>query len=214
MNDTPATPLTSLTGLARARARGNRIGKQKHSGHPSDASDTPTRVSDRYSWHDAFLAELEQTGNVKGSCRKAGIAFKTAYRHFESCPAFARRWREALDRGVDRSREARRGARARAKQERSVCWLKRWHAVFLESLTDRFAIIEACKVAKVSPQLVQKHVAKFPELARRIRKVQLLHLEIRKYRPDHHVDVVTEESHPVSPPAGESIHPQENEGQQ
>ena len=48
-----------------------------------------------------FLRTLTETVNVTLSCRKAGIPRRTAYDWREADAAFARRWDETLEEGID-----------------------------------------------------------------------------------------------------------------
>ncbi len=50
---------------------------------------------------DLFLKALTETVNVTLSCRKAGVPRRTVYDWREADAAFARRWDEALEEGID-----------------------------------------------------------------------------------------------------------------
>ena len=49
-----------------------------------------------------FLAALGATCNVKAACAAVGLTAASAYRHRARWPAFARRWRAAVEEGYDR----------------------------------------------------------------------------------------------------------------
>lgn len=53
------------------------------------------------SWQEPFLRVLADTCNVRLACRVAGIGRTTAYRRRDRSPAFAERWDDAVDDGVD-----------------------------------------------------------------------------------------------------------------
>ena len=55
----------------------------------------------RPSRQDAFLEALTQTVNVTLACRRAGLSRRTVYDWRAKDEAFARKWDEALDEGVD-----------------------------------------------------------------------------------------------------------------
>lgn len=47
-------------------------------------------------WKTIFLAHLAESGNVKASCRKAGVSRQTAYLHRAQDDEFAQAWEHAL----------------------------------------------------------------------------------------------------------------------
>jgi hypothetical protein len=51
---------------------------------------------------DAFLKHLGETCDVSAAAERVGLHRSTLYKHKRTKPAFARRWAEALDMGVDR----------------------------------------------------------------------------------------------------------------
>ncbi|MDP2329908.1 MAG: hypothetical protein Q8M19_04335 [Reyranella sp.] len=51
---------------------------------------------------DAFLQHLTETGDVSVAAERVGLHRSTLYKHKSAKPAFARRWTEALEMGLDR----------------------------------------------------------------------------------------------------------------
>jgi hypothetical protein len=155
------------------------------------------------SWHPVFLETLSRTGNIRAACKAGGVNPQTAYEHKAKFPLFGKQWLEAQAVGVDRDRKERWAARAaRARRPRQDMSSKGWHALFLEALTDRFSVFDACEATAVSADLVQKHLTRFPEFTRRAGKIMKLHLEIQKHDPSHHVDAY--QTAPLQPPSVQS----------
>ena len=55
----------------------------------------------RRTWENAFFAALEKTGVVAWAAKAAGVGRRTVYDHLQADPAFADRWRNALDTAAD-----------------------------------------------------------------------------------------------------------------
>jgi hypothetical protein len=60
----------------------------------------PIPVPDK-SWHDSFIASYEVSGNVRLSCKQAGISRTEAYREYQTDAAFKARWDEAKENAID-----------------------------------------------------------------------------------------------------------------
>lgn len=56
---------------------------------------------DRGEWAPAFLEALRNSGNVRASCRAAGISRQSAYDFRGNDAPFATAWQEALDEAID-----------------------------------------------------------------------------------------------------------------
>lgn len=65
-----------------------------------------------HTWHDTFLAELRQCGNVRAACYRAKVERSTVYRARKEDPEFAEAWKSALEDAID-SLEAEAWRRAR-----------------------------------------------------------------------------------------------------
>jgi hypothetical protein len=66
---------------------------------------------DEKPWHATFLAELEASGNVSSSGRRAGVPRRTLYNHRARTPEFRKEWDQALEAATDAlEQEARRRA--------------------------------------------------------------------------------------------------------
>ena len=52
-------------------------------------------------WVPAFLATLRNTGNVRASCEKAGIARRAVYDWRDKHPAFAAQWKESTEDSIE-----------------------------------------------------------------------------------------------------------------
>jgi len=120
-------------------------------------------------WMPVFLAALAETGVVRQSVRKAGIALPTAYDARERHPEFARAWDATLD-----------GKDPRGEQLAALCAPAppaepeapgeppaEWRELFFDALAETSNVIEAVKRAGVAPGTVYRLRREEPEFATR-----------------------------------------------
>jgi len=93
------------------------------------------RKSSAGEWQDAFLATLRNSGNVRVSCEKAGIARKTAYQWKKKSKTFAKKWEDALEDAVDMLEDI---AMERAKKSSDVLLIFLLKAHRPEKYKDRY----------------------------------------------------------------------------
>lgn len=108
-------------------------------------------------WRPVFIEMLRNSGNVRASCKQAGIDRKTAYKAREASEEFRLAWDEALEDAID-ALEAYARDRAKKNSDTLLIFLLKAHrpAVYRETSRTLNITITAEELAKLSDDDLDK----------------------------------------------------------
>lgn len=119
-------------------------------------------------WRPVFLAALAETGNIRGSARKAGISQTTAYDARERHHDFARAWQVAVAGKEYRKRGAPPNAPVPLPLPPAsgpATPSKHWRSPFLEALAETSSVAASAARANVAVRAAYKARRTDPEFA-------------------------------------------------